>query len=504
MKPSDHAVTPPPTTANPASSVRAGLEAAAELREARSDMVRAPNVRLAQLRRLDEQLIVQLETLVAAGPQVLKRRASELTRPGDLFTQAVLSLELREPRPFDELLYLAETELHVEQALASALGWGAGPALQVRLRDLLASNSPVARRIALSACAMHRVDPGAVLVPSLQSGDPALRTAAARSAACAGRVDMMDILLEGLEEPPQLPMTSQAPAVTEMPGDDEDDHLSEFPITEVIGLSDDDDDYASGARGRAGRPRASSWPTLPDPGQPPNPAELLRTDTRGWSAWAAVMLGDRHAALDALQDLALSETPFAAHALPLYLRACELIDAHDVLRTLTRRSGATSRRRLIQGCGAVGDPLYLPWLMDMMTEDAWARLAGEAFSMITGADLVALDLVRRRREGITTRPGEYLAEADPGRIDDLHLPWPDRHSVSAWWTAQQAHFRVGRRHFMGGMPTYERTLDVLNNGFQRQRGAAAQWLGLLRPGHKLFAVRAPVRRQKRWLTDIGT
>jgi hypothetical protein len=53
------------------------------------------------------------------------------------------------------------------------------------------------------------------------------------------------------------------------------------------------------------------------------------------------------------------------------------------------------------------------------------------------------------------------------------------------------------------MPSYERTLDVLNNAFQRQRAAAAQWLALLRPGVKLFAVRAPVRRQKRWLTDIG-
>jgi uncharacterized protein (TIGR02270 family) len=245
------------------------------------------------------------------------------------------------------------------------------------------------------------------------------------------------------------------------------------------------------------------WPALPAPSVPPDPAELLRGDARGWSAWAAVMLGDRGEALATLGELALSDQPFAAHALPLYMRACDVNDAHDVLRTLTRRSGATARRRLIQGCGAVGDPLYLPWLMDMMSEDAWARVAGESFALITGADLMALDLVRRRPEGLTTRPGEYLAEADLGRGDDAHLPWPDRYSVSAWWSAQQVHLPVGRRHFMGSPPTVDRAIDVLGNGLQRQRAAAAQWLALLRPGKRLFPVRAPARRQKRWLSELG-
>jgi hypothetical protein len=500
MKSSDHEVMPKlvPTTA--AGPLHPGLDAAAELREARTEMVRAPNVRLMQLRKLDEQLAQHLEALAAIGPAAVRRRSADLIRPGDLFTQSVLSIELRETHRFDELLHLAEHEMHIEQALASALGWVAGPPLQARLREMLASSNPVARRIALSACAMHRVDPGAVLVPSLQSSDPALHAAAARTAASVGRVDMMDMLIDGLSAPAQT--TPSTPPVTEVPGDDEDedDHVSEFPTTEMITFADDDDDFASS---RSASPRASSWPALPEPGSPPNPSALLRCDIRGWSAWAAVMLGDRGVALEVLQELALSDTPFAAHALPLYLRACDLNDAHDVLRTLTRRGGATSRRRLIQGCGVVGDPLYLPWLMDMMTEDAWARLAGEAFSLITGADLMALDLVRRRPDGLTTRPGEYLSEADPGRIDDALLPWPDRHSVSAWWTAQQSHFRVGRRHFMGDMPSHDRLLDVINNGFQRQRAAAAQWLALLRPGSKLFPVRAPARRQKRWLTDIG-
>jgi uncharacterized protein (TIGR02270 family) len=279
----------------------------------------------------------------------------------------------------------------------------------------------------------------------------------------------------------------------------DDDPDSEFANTQVIGYGDDE---VSGDAGPVSVGPRADWPALPELIPPLEPAEVLRSDARGWSAWAAVMLGDRGAALDTLLDLALGDTPFAAHALPVYLRACDLNDAHDVLRTLTRRSGATARRRLIQGCGAVGDPLYLPWLMDMMTEDAWARLAGESFSLITGADLLALDLVRRRPEGITTRPGEYLSEADAGRAEDLQLPWPDRHSVAAWWSAQQQQFPVGRRHFMGGVTAVDRAIDVLGTGLQRQRYAAAQWLALLRPGRRLFPVRAPARRQKRWLAEL--
>ncbi|MEY2690657.1 MAG: hypothetical protein RL375_4857 [Pseudomonadota bacterium] len=476
------------------SSPRQALEAAAELREARSELVRAPHVRLSQLRKLDEQLAQQCELLASTGEAALRRRASELTRPSDVFIQAVLALQLHKPAAFDELIERAQHQPRVEQALASALGWVPAAALQGRLREMLAGPLPVARRVALSACVMHRVDPGAVLLPCLLDSDPGVRAAAARTAACVGRVDTMDMLLEALA---LIDSAAQGQAPDDEPGDDGPD--SEFPSTEVLRY----DDEVSGGSGPVSTGPREDWPDLPEPSDPIDPAEVLRTDARGWSAWAAVLLGDRGAGLATLGELALSDKPFAAHALPLYMRACDVNDAHDVLRTLTRRSGATARRRLIQGCGAVGDPLYLPWLMDMMTEDAWARVAGESFALITGADLIALDLVRHRPEGITTRPGEYLAEADPGRIDDVHLPWPDRHSVSAWWNAQQVHFPVGRRHFMGGPPSVDRAIDVLGNGLQRQRAAAAQWLALLRPGKRLFPVRAPVRRQKRWLLELG-
>jgi hypothetical protein len=500
MKPSDSGVMPLLSPASVVSSPRQALDVAAELRETRSELVRAPHVRLSQLRRLDEQLTAQFELLMSTGTAALRPRSADLNRPGALFTQAVLAIQLQDSGAFDDLVQTAQEVPRVEQALASALGWVSAPALQHRLREMLASAEPVTRRVALSACAMHRVDPGAILLPCLQDSDASVRAAAARTAASVARVDTLDMLLAEASAGDAQADADDRSAQHDAAAEDsaEDDPDSEFANTQVIGY----DDEVSGEAGPVDRGPRADWPALPELVAPPEPAELLRGNARGWSAWAAVMLGDRGAALATLLDLALGDTPFAAHALPVYMRACELNDAHDVLRTLTRRSGATARRRLIQGCGAVGDPLYLPWLMDMMTEDAWARLAGESFSLITGADLLALDLVRRRPEGITTRPGEYLSEADPARIDDLQLPWPDRHSVAAWWSAQQQQFPVGRRHFMGGVTAVDRAIDVLGTGLQRQRFAAAQWLALLRPGRRLFPVRAPARRQKRWLAEL--
>ncbi|MFM2118974.1 MAG: hypothetical protein RL722_442, partial [Pseudomonadota bacterium] len=437
MKPSEHilSIQPSPNDSSP----RPGLDAAAEMRETRSELVNAPHIHLSHLRRLDEQLGQQLDSLAQLGRTVLQRRLGDLNRPGDYFTHAVLCLELRDSARFEELLGLAEHQLPVEQAIASAMGWVGGQTVQGRLRELLVHPAPIAKRLALAACTMHRVDPGALLVPCLQSTDPGLRAMAARTAAAAGRADVMDMLLEGLSAP--VIQAADLPSALAVPGDDEE--ASDFPSTEVIGFEDDDDQYAAspispttGLRGSApSRPGGLDapdsrsgwydsrqgpdsrhgpdtlsppipWPTLPRPGRQVAPAELLRADVRGWSAWAAVMLGDRGAALATLREAALGDTPFATQAMTLFLKACELSDAHDVLRILTRKGGASSRRRLILGCGVVGDPLYLPWLTDMMSEDAWARVAGEAFSMITGADLAALDLVRHRQDGLSTRPSQ--------------------------------------------------------------------------------------------------
>ena len=62
--------------------------------------------------------------------------------------------------------------------------------------------------------------------------------------------------------------------------------------------------------------------------------------------------------------------------------------------------------------------------------------------------------------------------------------------------------RQGTRYFMGAPVTREHCIDVLKNGYQRQRILAAHYLCLLEPGTPLFNTSAPAWRQQRLLADM--
>jgi uncharacterized protein (TIGR02270 family) len=151
----------------------------------------------------------------------------------------------------------------------------------------------------------------------------------------------------------------------------------------------------------------------------------------------------------------------------------------------------------------VGDPQLAPWLITQMEDLRWSRLAGEAFTLITGADLAWLDLERKPPEGASDGgfggPSEDPADDDVALDQDESLPWPDAAKVQAWWASQAARFPPGRRCFMGAEPSPTEAARVLREGCQRQRHAAALWACILEPGRPLFPTAAPAWRQKRWL-----
>jgi uncharacterized protein (TIGR02270 family) len=118
-------------------------------------------------------------------------------------------------------------------------------------------------------------------------------------------------------------------------------------------------------------------------------------DIRFWAAWAAVLLGDRGAALKSLTSSGLVPGTNRARAFRLALQAMGLSASHQTLQNMGREPEIV--RWLIQGSGIAGDPTYVPWLIRQMVSDETARLAGEAFSLITGADLALMDLERKPR-----------------------------------------------------------------------------------------------------------
>ena len=234
----------------------------------------------------------------------------------------------------------------------------------------------------------------------------------------------------------------------------------------------------------------------------PLPASLDDADgtCEFWLAWTAVLLGDRGAALRTLTDVALADHPHRGRAFRLMCQANGAAAAHEALRRLAGDS--TQMPWLLEGSGIVGDPAYGPWLIRHMQDDATALRAGQAFSLMTGADLSGLKLDRPRPEGIQAGPNDDPADPNVEMNSDDELPWPDVDKVAKWWAANGSRFQKGARYFMGQPVTKEHCVAVLKNGYQRQRILAANYLCLLEPGTPFFNTSAPAWRQQRLLAAM--
>jgi uncharacterized protein (TIGR02270 family) len=143
-------------------------------------------------------------------------------------------------------------------------------------------------------------------------------------------------------------------------------------------------------------------------------------------------------------------------------------------------------------------------LIEQMTVPEVARVAGEAFSMITGVDLAYEDLDTNPPEGFQAGPTEDPEDENVAMDPDENLPWPHPSALKKDWDARKSRFSTGNRYLLGEPIQPESLRNALRNGYQRQRAAAALELAILQPGQPLFEVRAPAFRQQRWLDGTGS
>ena len=165
------------------------------------------------------------------------------------------------------------------------------------------------------------------------------------------------------------------------------------------------------------------------------------------------------------------------------------------------KNAGVSGRALAELCGVSGDPSYCVWLIEQMSLPPLARIAGEAFSAMTGVDL-RTGMHAERPENFESGPNDDPDDPNVDMDPDDGLPWPDVKKVEAWWQANAGRFQKGTRYFMGQPVTKEHCLHVLETGYQRQRILAAQYLCLLEPGTPLFNTAAPAWRQQRLLAAV--
>lgn len=414
--------------------VQQHAEESALLRQVRSTLVRAPHVRLNQLRRLDDRIAAHLDGLAVAGAAGTASTQAALARPevGELFAAAVGAIHHRDDAGLDRLLAIAATLPAARRGVLSAFGWVSSAQLQGIARNLLSSDEPAWREIGIAACRMHHADPGALLNAAVQDPDASLRASALRAAGELGRQDLL-------------------PAARAAMADD---------APEVV----------------------------------------------FWAAWSACLLGDRHLALKVLSFAAQRDDELAPRALALALSAHDFEPGRELVRSISQAAqgqpaGSAAQRRLVRAVGLLGDVQFAPWLIDLMAQPQLARLAGEAFALITGADIAHQGLERQASpdDAPAAGPTEDANDVHVSADEDDGLPWPEPAAVQHWWASHGGGLVNGQRCFVGRPASADAALQVLRAGLQRQRAVATLLLSLSQPGSALFPVAAPAWRQQRTL-----
>ncbi len=194
---------------------------------------------------------------------------------------------------------------------------------------------------------------------------------------------------------------------------------------------------------------------------------------RFWASWSAVLLGYR-ASAHHLQNFVFRTNPYQNQAIQLAFRALPVQQAQEWINKLSEDKDQT--RAVIKATSALGDPHAINWLINTMQNPALAKLAGESFTLITGIDIKAHQLVLEAPDSIVA-----IDDTDDDIIDqedDENLPIPDAEKVAAIWSQQSPHYIIGQRYFMSQPMGAEHLKEILISGTQRQRHAAALELAL--------------------------
>jgi uncharacterized protein (TIGR02270 family) len=215
------------------------------------------------------------------------------------------------------------------------------------------------------------------------------------------------------------------------------------------------------------------------------------------AAWSTALLAGKPEALSALAAIAQSKGRHRERAVEIVMRRGDP-GATKVWQRALAKDTATLRLA-VQGTGAIGDPVEIPWLIDQMGTPGLARVSGESFTTITGVDISYQDLEGERPEGFEAGPTEDPADENVEMDPDENLPWPDPDLIQKWWQSNRHSFQSGTRYLVGKPVTIDWCKQVLRIGKQRQRAAAALELAMRQPGTPLFEVRAPGFRQQRML-----
>ena len=404
----------------------------------RDSMALQSDVRLEDLCKIDRRLDAHLDGLQLAGEAAWPIVDSELrwNDSGEAFLAAALSFDIGVPSRINRYLERFSRTDDLVRGYVSGMGWRASEKMQNSTMEFLNSSSDCFRRVGVNVAAILRRDPGSPLAKMLQDSASQPRARALRAVGELGRAELLPQVQQQLASEDTACRVAAAWTVSLRMQDREATKVLRSCVTE-----EPPPDCDADRRSMLCRRRLRALQLAPRVMQP--------QDAQAW-----------------LHELANSQR-FVRHA--------------------------------VVGSGVAGLPTAVPWLIEQMHVPELARVAGEALTMITGVDIAGEGLETEWplgfHAGPTEDPDDENVEMDP----DENLPWPDPEAVARWWHAQRGQFQPGVRYLAGKPITDDWLQQVLRQGYQRQRAAAALELAIRHPGEPLFEVRAPAWRQKQLL-----
>jgi uncharacterized protein (TIGR02270 family) len=212
-------------------------------------------------------------------------------------------------------------------------------------------------------------------------------------------------------------------------------------------------------------------------------------DIRFWANWSGILLGDKSLAQN-LQPYVLTQNAHRRRAMAVCFRVLPLDESRNWISLLAK--DPANIRLVISSTAILGDPDAVNWLIAKMRIPALTRLVGEAFTTITGIDLLEHKLVLEELPDLENLlPENSEQDEDIELNEDEHLPFPDVNKIAAVWQKYQQRFTPAQRYFMGqavtaSTATTEHLHRVFATGHQRQRAMAAMELALLEPAQFLL------------------
>lgn len=198
------------------------------------------------------------------------------------------------------------------------------------------------------------------------------------------------------------------------------------------------------------------------------------------------------AAWDACREAAAAPGPEAAHAWLLH----SLLGEDSALAPVEAGLGdPATRKAALWALGFSGRPRAVELLLPHLADEAAGRVAGEAFSAITGVALVK----ELAKPPVPAGDGEEEAQRQAPEADFIeeHLPVPEPEAVAAWWAQHRRRFDPRQRYLDGKPLTAEVLAAGLDQGPMRRRAALALELRLRTGGEMDLETDAWVRAQEK-------